>query len=223
MAVCQATKVPDVLASSRAGSLPHFFGVALRFVYPRIPCGSGLARDGGVSGNKGVGCAGLIASRLAPTVVPGCHKDLCTTKPPVGASLLAMAVCQATEMLDVLASSRASPLPQLSRGVTRNCVQPNPLWERACPRWRCVRQQRCRMCWPHREQARSHRVLRCVDDLGQPTITVGASLLAMAACQATEMLDVLPSSRAASLPRLFEVREGLSRRIDPQSPKVSGD
>jgi len=31
---------------------------------------------------------------------------------PVGAGLLAKAVCQATLMLDVMASSRASPLPQ---------------------------------------------------------------------------------------------------------------
>jgi len=31
------------------------------------------------------------------------------------------------------------------------------LWERACSRWRCVRRGRCWMCWPHREQARSHR------------------------------------------------------------------
>ena len=32
-----------------------------------FPCGSELARDGGVSGAIDVGCAGLIASKLAPT------------------------------------------------------------------------------------------------------------------------------------------------------------
>jgi hypothetical protein len=30
-------------------------------------CGSGLAREGGVSGDKDVGCAGLFASKPAPT------------------------------------------------------------------------------------------------------------------------------------------------------------
>jgi hypothetical protein len=31
------------------------------------PCGSGLARDGGVSVNEDVGSDGLFASKLAPT------------------------------------------------------------------------------------------------------------------------------------------------------------
>ncbi|MBA1378821.1 hypothetical protein FHK92_13500 [Pseudomonas brassicacearum subsp. neoaurantiaca] len=38
---------------------------------------------------------------------------------PVGASLLAIAVCQTTSMLKVLASSRASSLPQWVSGVLR--------------------------------------------------------------------------------------------------------
>ncbi|MGX0889586.1 hypothetical protein AB7M22_001594 [Pseudomonas sp. ADAK2 TE3594] len=34
----------------------------------QYPCGSGLARDGGVSANINVGCAGLIAGKPAPTM-----------------------------------------------------------------------------------------------------------------------------------------------------------
>ena len=54
----------------------------------------------------------------------------------------------------------------------------------------------------HREQARSHKgsgVER--KGCGITNQTVGASLLAIAECQATEMLNVRPSSRAGSLPQ----------------------
>ena len=37
-------------------------------VYATEPVGAGLARDSGGSANEDVGCAGDIASRLAPTV-----------------------------------------------------------------------------------------------------------------------------------------------------------
>ena len=73
MAACQATVMLDVPASSRASPLPQGFSVDTVIVYDGgKKCGSGgaairLARDGGVSGNSDVGCAGLIASRLAPT------------------------------------------------------------------------------------------------------------------------------------------------------------
>src|SRR3990167_3172795 len=54
----------------------------------------------------------------------------------------------------------------------------------------------------HREQAHSHKgsgVER--KGCGITNQTVGASLLAIAECQATEMLNVRPSSRAGSLPQ----------------------
>ncbi|KAA0980335.1 hypothetical protein FQ185_01730 [Pseudomonas sp. ANT_H12B] len=41
---------------------------------------------------------------------------------PVGASLLAIAVCQATSMLTDPSLSRAGSLPQLIGGVCRECV-----------------------------------------------------------------------------------------------------
>ncbi|MNS18394.1 hypothetical protein D3C72_500850 [compost metagenome] len=117
-------------------------------------CGSGLARDGGVSIAIDAGCAGLIAGKPAPTGLCSEHSIFGRHKTTVGAGLPAMAVCQSPSMLDVLASSRASPLPQGYAVSTAFSVGTKPLWERACPRWRCVSRHRCWMCWPHREQAR---------------------------------------------------------------------
>ena len=161
--------------------------VGARFVRACLDlCGSELARDGGMSVNDGVGCGGLIASKLAPTGISGDHKVCVWQKSSVGASLLAMAECQSTMVLDVMASSRASSLPQgiwavhgfcarqkskcgseLARdgGVSVNdgagcggliasklaptrdlrctrflCATEIQLWERACSRWRHIRQ-----------------------------------------------------------------------------------
>ncbi|AUM69374.1 hypothetical protein C0J56_10990 [Pseudomonas fluorescens] len=55
-----------------------------------------------------------------------------------------------------LSLSRAGSLPQWIDGVLRFCAQPNPLWERACSRWRRHIQHRCKLTHRLREQARSH-------------------------------------------------------------------
>ncbi|MGF7113306.1 hypothetical protein QF017_002810 [Pseudomonas laurylsulfatiphila] len=126
--------------------------------WQRSRCGSGLAREGGVSGDGDVGCAGLIASRLAPTGDLWCTWKLCAAENPnVGAGLPAKAVCQSILMLEVLASSRASPLPQGSPVNTRFVYGRNP--------------------------------------------NVGAGLLAKAVCQSILMLEVPASSRASPLPQ----------------------
>ena len=70
---------------------------------PIETCGSGLARDGGVSGSIDIDCAGHIASKLAPTVILGAHRFCIHHINPVGAGLPAMAVGQAPAMLTVLA------------------------------------------------------------------------------------------------------------------------
>jgi hypothetical protein len=57
----------------------------------QINCGSGLARNGGVSVNIHAGCSGLFASKPAPTVECRCAPMLWTTPRLVGASLPAMA------------------------------------------------------------------------------------------------------------------------------------
>jgi hypothetical protein len=67
-----------------------------------------------VSGEIDSDWYGLIASRLAPTVwFPVGHRFCVHLGFVVGASLLAMAVCQSTLMVTAMASSRASPLPQV--------------------------------------------------------------------------------------------------------------
>ncbi len=77
------------------------------------PCRSWLAGEGGVSVARDVGFDGLIASRLAPTGGSSVNTGfVCGKDQSVGVSLLAMAECQLSWMLDLMASSRASPLPQ---------------------------------------------------------------------------------------------------------------
>ncbi|MEB2514600.1 hypothetical protein SOP85_04005, partial [Pseudomonas sp. YuFO20] len=75
-AVFQARKMLDVLTSSLASQLLQVHWVLPGIRPAVIPCGSELARDGGLSGEGDAGCAGLIAGKpapmygLAPTVYP---------------------------------------------------------------------------------------------------------------------------------------------------------
>src|SRR5471032_2766287 len=59
---------------------------------------------------KQAGTEQLMTS-FHPWTAPGCCTDLSVFTTPVGAGLLAKAVCQSTEMLNMPSSSRASPLP----------------------------------------------------------------------------------------------------------------
>ena len=79
-----------------------------------IKCRSEPARESGVSGDGDVECVGAFASRLAPTEIRVRVENCAVTQHPVGASLLAKALCQALEMLDVPDHSRAGSLPQTS-------------------------------------------------------------------------------------------------------------
>ncbi|MGX1085435.1 hypothetical protein AB7M25_002001 [Pseudomonas sp. AP3_22 TE3818] len=87
-----------------------------------------------------------------------------------------MAVGQAPGMLDVAASSRASPLPQRYWALPGSVPGRDPLWERACSRWRWVRRQGCWMWRPLRGQARSHNVIGRCRDLCQAVILCGSGL-----------------------------------------------
>jgi hypothetical protein len=100
MAVCQATVMLDVPASSLAGQLPQFFVVSLAIADDPIPCRSWLAGDDGVSGDSDIECAGLFAGRPAPTVIL-VSLVLADNHKSVGAGLPAMAAYQAILMLDV--------------------------------------------------------------------------------------------------------------------------
>ncbi len=88
---------------------------------PHNPCGSGLARDSSGSVNTGVDCYTAIGSKPPPTL------DLRRSRPalnlpahrttPVGAGLLAMAVCQSIQVSTVTPPPGASPLPHLTCSV----------------------------------------------------------------------------------------------------------
>jgi len=100
---------------AREGGLP----ADLIFADVPNPCGSDgaairLARDDGLSVTQSL------------TDVPD---------PIVGAGLLANTVYHSTSLLADTPFSRASPLPHYLSSVERKiCVQPRPLWERACSR-----------------------------------------------------------------------------------------
>ncbi len=67
MAECQPVSMLDVPALSRASSLPQVSVTPTNACHTTKQGGSELARDGGVSAGINAGCAGLIASKLAPT------------------------------------------------------------------------------------------------------------------------------------------------------------
>ena len=136
--------------------------------------------------------------------------------------LLAKALVQSIPLLDVPASSRASPLPQglwpavgLAFTEDQNCGSEPARESGGSVDISVVSRHLCWMCRPLREQARSHR------DCGQPwdwrslkINTVGASLLAKAVGQSTSLLDVPDSSRASPLPQGLWSAVGLALTED---------
>ncbi|RQO55764.1 hypothetical protein DBR46_12275 [Pseudomonas sp. KBW05] len=68
-AVCQSIHVLAAPPLSQASQLPHIdLRQALEMAAPPIPCGSGLAREGGVSVDTRAGCSPAIAGKPAPTL-----------------------------------------------------------------------------------------------------------------------------------------------------------
>jgi hypothetical protein len=107
----------DVLASSLASQLLQGSVAHTGFVNHTKHCRSRLAGEGGMSGNRDAGCPGLFAGKLSSHRGFLRTQDLSATQNTVGAGLPAKAVCQATGMLDVPASSLAS---QLLQGFSAN-------------------------------------------------------------------------------------------------------
>jgi hypothetical protein len=160
IAVGQAAWILNGLTPSRASSLPQGLGCGPRYLlHPRTTVGAWLARESGGSGSTDVEWADAFASKLAPTGSGGVHSNRAHHKIIVGACLQAIAVDQATWILNGLAPSRAGSLPQGLGGGSRYPVHPAPtgigVWIKifaspsnhcgsgACPRKRWVRQHRC--------------------------------------------------------------------------------
>ncbi len=142
--VGQLASILNVLPPSRASSAPTGPMVCLDVpVVPQSPVGAGLLAKTVGSACIHFECATAIASKLSSHRsggVPGCAG---CPQPPVGASLLAKTVDQRASILNVLPPSRASSAltgPVVYPDVP---VAPNPLWERACSRWRSIRHPPC--------------------------------------------------------------------------------
>jgi hypothetical protein len=65
----------DAPTSSLASQLPQVFAVYTAPLIDTIHCGSGLARESGVSVAGDFACAGAFASKLAPTVSLGAFQQ----------------------------------------------------------------------------------------------------------------------------------------------------
>ncbi|SEE77355.1 hypothetical protein SAMN04490188_5651 [Pseudomonas kilonensis] len=125
------------LPSSRAGSLPQegWWWTQVQGP-PPILCGSGLARESGGSACRCGEWAAVIASKLAPTggwwwtQVQGPPPILCGSEP---ARESGGSACRCGEWAGVFAS-RLAPTGGVVDTGSRNAA--DPLWERACSRWR---------------------------------------------------------------------------------------
>jgi len=86
--------------------------------------------------NMEVGFADVIASRLAPTGFCVVHKSMIQRRTPVGAGLPAKAVGQ---QHGGWMCRRHREQARSHRFYVVRCtvIHPDPLWERACSRWRC--------------------------------------------------------------------------------------
>jgi len=134
-AVYQSPELSTEAALSRASPLPH--------------CGMGRP------------CLRRNAWRFQPRN----HAPGFTPLKNVGAGLLAKAVYQSPEISTEAALSRASPLPQggcgarlgdFNRATTPQASHRSKMWERACPRRRCISHRKYRLNQRFREQAHSH-------------------------------------------------------------------
>jgi len=159
-AVGQAAQMLNVPTPSRASPLPQGISAWIGIcASPQNTVGAWLARESGGSGSTDVECADAFASKPAPTGSGGVHSNRAHHKITVGACLQAIAVGQATWILNGLAPSRAGSLPQGLGGGSRYPVHPAPtgigVWTKiftsssnhcgsvACPRKRWVRQHKC--------------------------------------------------------------------------------
>ena len=120
---CQDVGCAGVIAGepcSHTGS-----SVDKKLVFGTVPSvGEKLARDSGGSVCLDVGYAGVIASKLAPTLDRQWARNLCSALFLLWEqSLLAILVGQLAWMLDVPASSRASPLPHWIFSGQETCAR----------------------------------------------------------------------------------------------------
>ena len=104
----------------------------------QIPCGSGLARESGVSVTESSTGPPLSQASQLPHWSCIAHKISARHRSPVGAGLPAKAVCQS---LNIQLSHRYRRQASSHIGhvlPTKSAPGTDPLWKRAYPRRRCV-------------------------------------------------------------------------------------
>ncbi len=175
-AVCQAIEMLDVPTPSRASPAPTgFCGVHITCGWHQS-CGSWLASESGVSGNRDAGCTDAFASRLAPTGFCGVH-NTCGWHQSCRRWLASESGVSGNRDAGctVAFASRLAP--------TGFCGVHNPCgWHQSCRRWLASE-----------SGVSGKRDAGCADAIaGKPAPTgyrvyitlLGASRLAMAVCQA---------------------------------------
>ena len=171
------------------------------------------------SGGCEGGSADAFAGKPAPTESGGVHSNRVHHKITVGACLQAIAVGQATWILNGLTPSRAGSLPQ-GLGVDPGySVHPDPLWERGLPAM-AVGQPTEMLNVPTPSRASPlPQELGCRSRyLLHPEPLWERGLPAMAVDQPTEMLNVPTPSRASSLPQGLGVDRDIQFIPIPQLP-----
>jgi len=168
------------------------------------PVGAKLARDGGVSGDIDVECAGLFAGKPAPTVDPDSHPHLWPTHHPCGSELARDGGASVAGDIGYAGLFAGKPAPT---------VDPDShpyLWPTHHP---------CGSGLAREGGVSGASDMGCTGLFtGRPAPTVmgvvpgfcarhrslvGAGLLAKAVCQAPVILDVPTSSPASQLPQLI--------------------
>ena len=119
----------------------------------------------------------------------------------VGVGLLTKRPAHSTWISPDRTFSRASPLPQCFYDMPEFCGQPTNLWEWACSRRGRQIQNGYRLSGRFREQARSHRVLRCIWISWAADKPVGVGLLTKRPAHSTWISPDRTLSRASPLPQ----------------------
>ncbi len=127
---------------------------------------------------------------------------MCTTAPPVGASLLAIAVGQLASVLNVPPSSRASPVPRGFRVIPNLDVHHSPPVGASLLAIAVGQLAEMLNLSPPSRAGSLPRGCRVIPNLDvHHSSPVGAGLLAIAVGQLAEILNLSPPSRAGSLPQ----------------------
>jgi hypothetical protein len=207
-ASCQSTSMLADRPLSRASPLPQ-----------------GMLRQGWISCRNRDSAPTNARSRSVPDWIA--HKSLvcrvCQTsrdnpfkniaKANVGAGLLAKASCQSTSMLNSRPLSRAGSLPQgMLRPGWISCrnpdLAPTSARPRSVPGWIVHKSLVCHML--------QTSIVNPLENTAKRT--VGASLLAKAACRSTSMLNDRPLSRASPLPQEMLRQDWISCRSRGSAP-----